>query len=218
MKRTKYTDCKMVTFTIILFLFTLLLVYVQVCMLRTLACVYTLSSPLFLPFSLPLLSPPSLSPFSLPFLSPLLSLSPPFSLSYSVAVVLSFFSNEQTYRSLENFQTSLNNVAAIASDYADDTLDVSSLVAASLAAITLPHFFSLPSVLPLHTFPLFPQLFPFPLSPSPISPLCLLSHPYPPSPFFPSSLLGFLFFLSSFPFHSLISPPLPPAHIHDTAS
>ena len=66
MKRSKYTDCKMVTFTIILFLFTLLLV---------------------------------------------------------VAVVLSFFSNEQTYRSLENFQTSLNNVAVIASDYAGDTLD-----------------------------------------------------------------------------------------------
>jgi len=46
------------------------------------------------------------------------------SLSCSVGVVLAFFSNEQTYNSLDDAQVTINSVADVGVDYINDTLNV----------------------------------------------------------------------------------------------
>ena len=45
--------------------------------------------------------------------------------SHSVGVVLAFFSNEQTYNSLDDAQTTINAVADVGVNYINDTLNVS---------------------------------------------------------------------------------------------
>ena len=42
-----------------------------------------------------------------------------------VGVIFAFFSNEQTFRSLENFQESINEVAGTGVNYVKDTVRVS---------------------------------------------------------------------------------------------
>ena len=43
----------------------------------------------------------------------------------SVGVILAFFSNEQTYRSLDNLQESVNNVTGTGANFISNTLTVS---------------------------------------------------------------------------------------------
>ena len=47
---------------------------------------------------------------------------------YSIGVVFAFFSNEQTFRSLDNFQDSINTVADTGVDFINDTITVSLLL------------------------------------------------------------------------------------------
>ena len=49
------------------------------------------------------------------------------SCSLSVGVVFAFFSNEQTFRSLDNFQNSINTVADTGVNFINDTIIVSQL-------------------------------------------------------------------------------------------
>ncbi len=43
---------------------------------------------------------------------------------FSVGVVLAFFSNQQTYESVNNAQTTINSVFENGVDYVHDTIDV----------------------------------------------------------------------------------------------
>ena len=49
----------------------------------------------------------------------------PFITFHRVGVVFAFFSNEQTFRSLEDFQGSINEVADTGVNYVNDTVRVS---------------------------------------------------------------------------------------------
>lgn len=45
-------------------------------------------------------------------------------LYYSAGVVLAFFSNQQTFDSVENTQTTINRVVSVGTTYIDDTISV----------------------------------------------------------------------------------------------
>lgn len=53
---------------------------------------------------------------------------------YRAAVVLAFFSNEQTFQSVENLQVTLNNAAGDAVDYLTDTVEEVSDIVCQLTA------------------------------------------------------------------------------------
>jgi ribose/xylose/arabinose/galactoside ABC-type transport system permease subunit len=62
---------------------------------------------------------------------------------HRVGVVFAFFSNEQTFRSLENFQESVNEVADTGVNYINDTIRVShnSCDITVSAMASLAHFY-----------------------------------------------------------------------------